>query len=37
MARFEPYILSGKTHEQIPVVINEMTPEGTVATNQIPL
>lgn len=37
MARFEPYILSGQTHEQIPVVIDEMTPADAASTNQIPL
>ncbi len=37
MARFEPYILSGQTHEQIPVIIDEMTPADAAVTNQIPL
>ena len=37
MARFEPYILSGQTHERIPVSISEMTPAEAASTNQLPL
>ncbi len=37
MARFAPYILSGQTHEPVPVIIDEMTPADAASTNQIPL
>ncbi len=37
MARFAPYILFAQTHEQVPVIIDEMTPADAAVTNQVPL